>query len=617
MTASASQFTIVITALNKATAVFQQVDREAAKLAAPFVNIGKSIAALTEASGLKAVGEAALHAGQRVGELGRKVGELLGPLTALAGVASVAGLFEMAKAAAEYGEQLFLASQKTGIAVGQLGALHNAGEQTGLGVESMDKGLAHFNRTIAQTVSGHNKLAAQLFHDMHINLYKGHHVLKDTSTLLAELSDHFEHNTSVTQKNLAASILFARAGADWIPMLNMGGEEMRKLTAEFNHLHGPITAADAAISKQLMESFRKFHLSIMGVRDAIGLKLAPIIEKLLDPLTEMIAKYRDVIATKVAEWAQNVATAIKNIDWKGVGAAALAFGGAIKWVGDRLGAFWTTVAVAAVVFAPFIGATLEAAIAIGRLTWAMGVFIARALLFPVAALIADFVSLVPAIDSLSAAFVALDIAMDANPVGVFIIAAAAAIAIAAGLAYVIYENWEPIADFFVGLWSEVVQTFKWAHDNILPYLPGGVFVKMIEDNWGPITTFFESIWSKIVAIFQRNYAVLRPIIEALKWMSGYDVVQWVKGTAAQGHEIRYPTSAGDGIAPVGITGGVHVDYPRPMPPPSWGGGAVTLSPHGGVDVHIGFDNAPPGMRVGTSATGDVRVKPPTGVPFLW
>ena len=58
-------------------------------------------------------------------------------------------------------------------------------------------------------------------------------------------------------------------------------------------------------------------------------------------------------------------------------------------------------------------------------------------------------------------------ALVANPIGLTITAIAAVVA---GAAYLIYENWTPIAEFFTGLWDGIVKTFDTAVEWVLSKL---------------------------------------------------------------------------------------------------------------------------------------------------
>ena len=99
----------------------------------------------------------------------------------------------------------------------------------------------------------------------------------------------------------------------------------------------------------------------------------------------------------------------------------------------------------------------------------------------------------------------------ANPIGL-------AIAAIAGAAYLIYQNWEPVAAWFADLWGEVTDIFGGVGD-----LLGGVFTgdmsrarAGIEAIWSGMQGFFQSIWEGIGGVFTYAYENwIRPVLDAL------------------------------------------------------------------------------------------------------
>ncbi len=81
-------------------------------------------------------------------------------------------------------------------------------------------------------------------------------------------------------------------------------------------------------------------------------------------------------------------------------------------------------------------------------------------------------------------------ALIANPIGLAIMAIA-------GAAYLIYQYWEPISEFFAGLWQRIKGVFSWAWDWIkhlfLNYHPVG----LIYAHWDKITSYFSRLWERI------------------------------------------------------------------------------------------------------------------------
>ena len=90
---------------------------------------------------------------------------------------------------------------------------------------------------------------------------------------------------------------------------------------------------------------------------------------------------------------------------------------------------------------------------------------------------------------------ALNAAMDANIIGLIILGITALIA--AGV--LLYKNWEPIKEFFSGLWDGIVSGFNAAIDWIIQKFTA--VVDWVANKWEPISEFFSGLWSGIVEGF--------------------------------------------------------------------------------------------------------------------
>ena len=53
-----------------------------------------------------------------------------------------------------------------------------------------------------------------------------------------------------------------------------------------------------------------------SVSVAIGAKLRPVLDELIEPMLQIIVANRDWIATQIGEFVQEFATYLKSIDWK-------------------------------------------------------------------------------------------------------------------------------------------------------------------------------------------------------------------------------------------------------------------------------------------------------------
>lgn len=90
----------------------------------------------------------------------------------------------------------------------------------------------------------------------------------------------------------------------------------------------------------------------------------------------------------------------------------------------------------------------------------------------------------------------LNVAMDANPIGLIVIAVAALIAIVITMT----NSWKKVADFFVKLWDDIVGFFKDHIELIVGVILGplGGLIVWIIMHWKQVSAFFSELWRDIV-----------------------------------------------------------------------------------------------------------------------
>lgn len=99
---------------------------------------------------------------------------------------------------------------------------------------------------------------------------------------------------------------------------------------------------------------------------------------------------------------------------------------------------------------------------------------------------------ITAVKALNVAFTFLA----ANPI---ILAITAIILVIAGLAFLIYKNWDTLKAFFIGLWN----TVKKAFDSFVGWVQGvfGPVIDGIKKAWEGIVNFFTGLWNTVVGVF--------------------------------------------------------------------------------------------------------------------
>lgn len=184
----------------------------------------------------------ALYDGKGVEQAKRGVIELKGQATgsiqafqsaanAIRGFAAALAIREIVnygKSIIDLGDELNDLRQKTGIGVQALSALKTAGELNGVGFEQLQVSLKKFGVVVSSAAHG-SKEAEGAFKAAGVSLRNGlDGSVKNSSQLIFELANRFEKMKDGPEKAAIAVKLFGRAGADLIPLLNQGGEEIQR-----------------------------------------------------------------------------------------------------------------------------------------------------------------------------------------------------------------------------------------------------------------------------------------------------------------------------------------------------------------------------------------------------
>lgn len=275
---------------------------------------------------------------------------------------------------------------------------------------------------------------------------------------------------------------------------------------------------DVAAATLFGDSLTRTRYATQGLQNAIGGKLLPILQPLLDDFNDWIAKNREWIATTIVDAIKDFADSLKDIDLKSVVAGFVKFVQTSAKVFSALGGLKTV----GVAVASLYGVKVIASI--------MGV--GKAML-----------SLIPTIVSLSAA-------LWANPIVLIVGAIVAAIGGLIYGGYQLYKHWNEVVTWFTGVWEKVKQAvgafFDWylglwgiSADDVMAVVKrvydavSSVFSKLcsfISDEWNGLlafpdklkdgfknlVSFFSDLWEQIKDCFFKPFASAMEKVSSLK-----------------------------------------------------------------------------------------------------
>lgn len=207
-------------------------------------------------------------------------GILAGGVLAAAGAATA-----LVQSAGRQAEVLEQTSQKTGIAVTTLQTWTVAMAQSGLGMDSLTRGVKTLSEQIVQSRNP-NSQAAEKFAELGLTA-------TSVDGVLEQLADRFEMMPDGADKTRIAVELFGKAGQDLIPILNRGSSGLRESMEQSKAL-GAVLSTDTVKSLAAADdAFDTLGVATKAAANQLAGLLAPAVTAVTESLTRGIG----VVAT--------------------------------------------------------------------------------------------------------------------------------------------------------------------------------------------------------------------------------------------------------------------------------------------------------------------------------
>ena len=233
---------------------------------------------------------------------------------AIAGSVAVTGLVALAKNFADAGSAVDDMAQRTGMSAEAVSSLGYAAKLSGTDVGTLEKAVRKMQVGIADAVAGVPG-AADKFNALGLSVDDLAKMSPDEQFLA--IADKLSLIQDPALKSAAAMEYFGKAGADLVPMLSGGAEEIRKLQQDAQDLGQTMSGEDAAAAAKLGDVFDRLLGVIGGLQTRIGSALAP----LLTAVGERIISVVSSVSKFIGENQELIVTIAK---WTAVGAGLLA-----------------------------------------------------------------------------------------------------------------------------------------------------------------------------------------------------------------------------------------------------------------------------------------------------
>src|SRR5260364_37191 len=318
-------FKIVITAVDKATATVHKINQSFDRLTRPIRRLNRSIKALGRASGFDRLGIALRFVTRTARDLAGQLRSIAAPMLALRGAAQAAGL----------------------------------------SAQALDGGLKSLGESLEDALHGRNARALVTLNRLGIGIHKTAAGAIDTKRALLDLSSVIAQIKSPQVQGLVARTFGVES---LLPLLRQGAEAIEAYQKRVAELGGVMSADAVQAAEQFGLSLHFLGIATQSVKNALGEKLLPILQPLIDRLTDWIGKNRELIATKVAAFVERLVRWLERLDFERIGADLKRFiqkvEDAVHWLGG-----WKNAAllVAVAMNGSLIASVLNLGFALGRL----------------------------------------------------------------------------------------------------------------------------------------------------------------------------------------------------------------------------------------------------------
>lgn len=257
-----------------------------------------------------------------VADAAMKVGGLIG-----AGLAAGAAAFTaLAKQSINAADEMGETAQKIGMSTESLSAYSYIAKMSGTDTDTLTNAVKKLNVNVVDAARGQGA-AKDAFAALGIELKDQNGQLKDSDTIIRELSGRMSQFEDGAVKTALATDIFGKAGADLIPMLNQGEEGFAALTKEAEQMGLILSTETANAAGEFNDSLDRMKSAIAGNVNTVVAQMLPVFNQLAGDMAK--ASMEGGVLTGIAN---GLAVAFKVMVTGGYTVAAV-----LEYIGNQAG----------------------------------------------------------------------------------------------------------------------------------------------------------------------------------------------------------------------------------------------------------------------------------------
>lgn len=455
-------------------------------------------------------------------------------------VAAAWGVERLATGVADLGNEVRISAERLGVGTRWLQEWMYVGKQFGVDNDSLIDGFKELGLRADEFVKTGQGGAAESFQRLGITVKDLRKTAGETDKLLdLVMSRMGKIENDAARQRIFDEVFGGTGGEKMVAMLSKSREELNKLIKAGNDSGAIFSDEEIEQSRIYTQQMGDLKTALFAIQRTVVGALLPAINQWLGGLRELSVANREAVSQEILKGIREFWEGLKEV-WRWTSIAADYVGG----FGRLLGV------VAAIMAGPLLISIVTATMSLLRFGGAVVVAALRLSLRLVVAVVQCTAALIgfafQAIPVAIAGIKALGLALLTTPIGLII---TGIVALGAAV-YLIYKNWDSVADWFSNLWDDVTAFFDQGISTVIASLmefsPAGLLLKAIDallETFGlnPLTeigsNWIGGLWDGAKAKFEGFTNWLKSSADAVtgwlpSWMTGEEMGARVSVPAA-------------------------------------------------------------------------------------
>ena len=275
-------------ALEKLDKQQKNISKHTGETSGKMVGLGDVLDKLAEKAGIK-LPDGLTKAANGLGQVNAKALAAAGVVGALIAVLVKAekALIDMTKASAEAAKNLTLLSQTTNLSIESAQEWDYTLKRVGSSLEQAQGDLSQLQEKMRDAAQGTGE-GAELFGELGLSVQDATGHLKDTGTMLQEVTEALAAMSDKSERNAVASALLGGTGEKLIPILNEGSDALGRYTQEAHEAGAVLDEQTVAALNRTADAMAKLDATTDAAKNQISGEFAPYLTEALEDVTGLV-----------------------------------------------------------------------------------------------------------------------------------------------------------------------------------------------------------------------------------------------------------------------------------------------------------------------------------------